>query len=85
MYVCICHAVTEKDIQKAAQEGVSSMEMLSKYIEVSAKCGTCVDYASEVLQEAMKRKNKSTSHQCLKLNSIQCSQKEQSSTTSIAC
>ncbi len=84
MYVCICHAVTEKDIQRAAEDGVCSMEMLSKYIEVSAQCGTCADYASEVLQKAIKVQDKSNCRQLKKLDGIQCSQKKPASKSCIA-
>jgi bacterioferritin-associated ferredoxin len=30
MYVCICHAITEKDIQKAVNKGACSIAMLSE-------------------------------------------------------
>ena len=53
MYVCICHAVTEKDIQGAVKQGVCSMKMLSEFMPVSNQCGCCDDHARKVLEEAI--------------------------------
>lgn len=50
MYVCICHGVTEKDIQKAAKEGANSIEALRAKTGATSGCGTCIDSAIEVLQ-----------------------------------
>ncbi|NCO74369.1 MAG: (2Fe-2S)-binding protein [Cyanobacteria bacterium] len=53
MYVCICNGITEKDIYKAVQRGISSLEKLSEVTEISNHCGCCTDFACKVLQEAM--------------------------------
>jgi bacterioferritin-associated ferredoxin len=53
MYVCICHAVTEKDIQKAVKQGICSMESLSENMAVSTRCGCCASHAHQVLTEAL--------------------------------
>ncbi len=50
MYVCICHGVTEKDIQKAAKAGASSMQDIKQMTGCATGCGTCADSALEVLQ-----------------------------------
>ena len=50
MYVCICHGVTEKDIKKAASEGVSSIQELQLKTGAATGCGGCLDNATEVLQ-----------------------------------
>lgn len=57
MYVCICNAVTEKDIHQAVKQGISSLETLSELTSVSLQCGCCKNHASKVLQEAMGNKN----------------------------
>ena len=49
MYVCICHGVTEKDIKKAASEGVSSIQELQLKTGAATGCGGCLDNATEVL------------------------------------
>jgi bacterioferritin-associated ferredoxin len=53
MYVCICNAITEKDIHKAVEEGIFTLEKLSEATSVSKHCGSCTDHACKVLQEAM--------------------------------
>lgn len=53
MYVCLCHAVTERKIREAAREGVSSFEALQAATGVSTCCGACREYAEETWQEAI--------------------------------
>lgn len=56
MYVCICNAVTEKDIHKAVEAGVNDLDKLCETTSVSKHCGCCMEHASKVLQEAMRNK-----------------------------
>lgn len=53
MYVCLCHAVTERKIREAARAGVSSFEELQAATGVSTCCGACREYAEETWQEAV--------------------------------
>ena len=53
MYVCICNAITEKDIYKAVGEGMSSLEKLSETTSISKHCGCCTNHASKVIDEAL--------------------------------
>lgn len=53
MYVCICNAVTERDIHQAVQQGISSVEQLSEVTSVSLVCGCCKSYAGQIIEEAM--------------------------------
>ena len=39
MYVCICNAVTEKQVKHAALEGASSLEDLQMDLGVATCCG----------------------------------------------
>jgi len=50
MYVCSCHGVTEKDIQKAAKQGAKSLQDVKQMTGCSTGCGSCADLALEVLQ-----------------------------------
>lgn len=52
MYVCICHGVTEKDIQEAAQNGVTSLTQLQAETGCSTGCGSCADVAIQTLMAA---------------------------------
>jgi bacterioferritin-associated ferredoxin len=51
VYVCICHAVTEKDIQKAIANGASSVAMLSESTSLGTRCGHCTDYAYAMISK----------------------------------
>lgn len=53
MYVCICNAITDRDIREAARSGVNSMEALGDHLKVATSCGNCRDCAREVLHRAL--------------------------------
>ena len=52
MYVCICNGVTDHDIRHAAEAGCKSMAELTMRTGAGAKCGSCVDMASELLMQS---------------------------------
>ena len=51
MYVCLCHGVTERQIQEVAEAGCHSVSELTMRTGVGANCGSCLDTASEVLEK----------------------------------
>jgi bacterioferritin-associated ferredoxin len=52
MYVCICNAITERQIRKAAESGVKDLWDLQRELGVAAGCGSCKEMASEILRES---------------------------------
>lgn len=52
VYVCICNGITDHDIRRAAEAGCSSMAELTMRTGVGACCGSCVDTAAALLDEA---------------------------------
>ncbi|MER3546184.1 MAG: (2Fe-2S)-binding protein [Rhodanobacteraceae bacterium] len=52
MYVCICNAVTDRDIRNAAGEGVESFQQLQSRTGCGTCCGCCKEEASRLLTEA---------------------------------
>lgn len=54
MYVCICNAVTDRDIQQAADAGASTLKDLRHELNVATCCGRCASCAKRVLKEARK-------------------------------
>lgn len=56
MYVCVCNAVTERDIHEAVDSGVQNMKQLTRMTGCSSTCGCCQDMAAEVLADAMAEK-----------------------------
>lgn len=53
MFVCVCNAVTEKDIGTAVAEGCQSLRELSRQLGVGTCCGRCCDCARGVLQDTL--------------------------------
>ncbi len=51
MFVCVCNAVTEKDIGSAVADGCRSLRELREQLGVGACCGRCCDCARGVLQD----------------------------------
>ena len=51
MYVCICNAVTDKQIRQAAKRGANDLWSLERELGVAAGCGSCREMASEILAE----------------------------------
>ena len=52
MYVCICNAVTERQIKTAVQEGHGTFKKIQQQLEVATCCGQCESHAKEVILEA---------------------------------
>jgi len=60
MYVCICNAITDKQIRQAANEGVSDLWQLQKELGVASNCGKCKQVAVEILGERKSHRGQST-------------------------
>ncbi len=56
MYVCICQAVTDKQIRRAAARGVDNLYELREHLGVASNCGSCADQAQSILNESNQRK-----------------------------
>ncbi|MCG6869090.1 MAG: (2Fe-2S)-binding protein [Gammaproteobacteria bacterium] len=52
MYVCICNAVTDKQIQREIDNGATSMRDLSRSLGVATCCGVCGMCARSMLRDA---------------------------------
>jgi bacterioferritin-associated ferredoxin len=52
MYICICNAVTDKQIRRAAASGVDNLYELRDALGVASCCGSCADEAESILREA---------------------------------
>ena len=49
MYVCICNAITEKQIRHAAQTGVRDLWQLQRELGVASSCGSCKEHTVMIL------------------------------------
>jgi bacterioferritin-associated ferredoxin len=52
MYVCICKAVTDKEIRRARAAGVDTLDDLQETLGVASCCGSCADTAQSILNES---------------------------------
>ncbi len=51
MYVCICNAVTDRDIRAEVERGASSLFDVQCRLPVASCCGRCEDTARQVIDE----------------------------------
>lgn len=51
MYVCICKAVTDKQIRRAKSAGAASLEDLRETLGVTSGCGSCTGAVEAILEE----------------------------------
>mgnify|MGYP003596084662 CR=1 FL=1 len=50
MYICLCHAVTDRDIRQALEEGARGMRDLRKELKVGSQCGRCTCAARQEIR-----------------------------------
>lgn len=55
MYICICNAITDKQIRHAAESGVKDLWDLQRELGVASGCGSCKEAASDILREIRHR------------------------------
>lgn len=53
MYICLCNAITERQIVQAAELGARSPEDLAQELGVGLGCGRCLSCARTLLVEAV--------------------------------
>ncbi len=53
MYVCVCKAVTEKQIRQAILNGRTDYDELQMHLEVGLCCGQCRDATLDLLDETL--------------------------------
>lgn len=56
MYVCVCNAITERQVYEAIDAGAKTIKALNRQLSVGAQCGACVSCAKECLSKATAQK-----------------------------
>ena len=51
MYVCICHAVTDREIRACIEDGATSLRELRAELKVGTQCGKCACQVRAILKE----------------------------------
>jgi len=49
MYICLCNAITERDIRASAEQGACTLRDLECCLGVGTCCGKCKPAAKEIL------------------------------------
>lgn len=58
MYVCVCHAVTDKQLSATIAQGATTLQALRVELGVATCCGKCApDVRSQLRQECAGRGN----------------------------
>lgn len=52
MYICVCNAITEREVRECAARGCGSLDELQVELGVGTCCGRCRPVAKEILDEA---------------------------------
>ena len=52
MYVCVCQAVTDRQIREAADRGARTLKDLRRDLGVTLDCGRCASCARDCLHAA---------------------------------
>jgi bacterioferritin-associated ferredoxin len=63
MFICICNAITERQVQAAVAEGANTLSDLQGQLGVAGCCGCCADTASEYLPGGRYAGQASTRHE----------------------
>lgn len=50
MYICVCNAVTERQVKQAVKEGACSLRDLRDRLGVTNQCGRCAKSALDCLR-----------------------------------
>jgi bacterioferritin-associated ferredoxin len=51
MIVCVCNAITEKEVRDAANKGARTPEAAYETYGCEPQCGCCLHYAQEIIDE----------------------------------
>jgi bacterioferritin-associated ferredoxin len=53
LYICICNAITERQVRECARSGACSVDQLASELGVGAGCGRCIECATDLLREVI--------------------------------
>jgi bacterioferritin-associated ferredoxin len=59
MYVCLCHAISDRQIREVVDRGAASLDEVQAYLPVASCCGSCADTAREVIETHCERSARS--------------------------
>lgn len=60
MYICLCNAVRQSQIEEAIEAGITTFEGLQDHLEVAMNCGACANDVLCILNKKKKKKDDET-------------------------
>ena len=58
MYICVCHAISDRQIREVVDRGAESLCEVQAYLPVASCCGRCEDTAREVIESHVESANR---------------------------
>ena len=55
MYVCLCKAVTDRQIRETISEGATTFAEIGRPLGVATQCGKCCQQAKSIVETAVNR------------------------------
>jgi bacterioferritin-associated ferredoxin len=49
MFVCVCHAISDRQIREVVDRGAASLHEVQAHLPVASCCGCCEDTARELI------------------------------------
>lgn len=56
MYVCVCHAITDRQIREVVNRGAECLSQVQQQVPVGGCCGRCQDTAEQIINECLIRR-----------------------------
>lgn len=56
MFVCVCHAISDRQIRDVIDRGAASLDDVRAHLPVASCCGSCEDTARELIDEHVEAK-----------------------------
>lgn len=53
MFVCVCRAVTDKDIKQAVSEGACSFRDVRDQLGAATQCGKCASLTRDIVKQEL--------------------------------
>lgn len=53
MYVCLCHGVTDTQIEAAVEKGAHTMKQLNNELKIGSQCGKCCQCSKDILNNKL--------------------------------
>ena len=58
MYICVCNAISDRQIREAVDRGAGSLCEVQLHLPVASCCGRCEDSAREVIESHIESANR---------------------------